>query len=82
MRFSPCLGGDNCSKEGTHCKSCGRSHEEIAETKALAKAITDFALKMEYENVEEFVQFVSDKAVKKVKLARAMAESGMTANDK
>lgn len=82
MKFSPCLGGDNCSKEGSHCKSCGRSHEEIAATKALAMAITEFALKMEYDNVEEFTQFVADKAVKKVRLARAMAASGMTAPPK
>lgn len=78
MRFSPCLGGTHCSKEGSHCKSCGRSHQEIAETKALAMAITQFALKMDYENVEAFAQFVTDKAVNKVRLTRAMAEAGMT----
>ena len=31
MKFVPC-NSDLCTKDGTHCAGCGRSHEEIAET--------------------------------------------------
>ena len=32
MKFSPCIAG-KCTDQGTHCEGCGRTHEEIAETK-------------------------------------------------
>ncbi len=70
MQFSPCRGGMNCTKDGSHCQGCGRSHEEIAETKALSESLADYALKMGYENVEEFLQFVAFKAFNKVRMAR------------
>lgn len=57
MKFSPCV-PDRCTKEGTHCEGCGRSHEEIAETKQLIMALVGFAQRQGYENVEEFSQFV------------------------
>jgi len=52
MKFTPCQ--DQCTKEGVYCQGCGRSHEEIAETKKLVAALVEFALKQDYENVEEF----------------------------
>ena len=33
MKFSPCNG--KCTEDGTHCEGCGRSHEEIAEMRAV-----------------------------------------------
>ncbi|MCG8429274.1 MAG: hypothetical protein MI754_18130 [Chromatiales bacterium] len=63
MRFNSCRGGDNCTKDGTHCQGCGRSHEEIARTKELAQAIAKFAVEMDYENVEEFANFLRDKSI-------------------
>jgi predicted Fe-S protein YdhL (DUF1289 family) len=66
MKFSPCLGGDNCTYSGTHCNGCGRSHAEIAETKALIMGLVNFAQKQQYENYDEFAKFVSEKCVKKM----------------
>jgi hypothetical protein len=57
MKFSPCTG--ECTKEGTHCVSCERSHEEIAETSKLITDLITFAHKMEYENPEDFISFVA-----------------------
>lgn len=57
MNFHPCKSGE-CTTEGTHCNGCGRSHEEIAETRQLISALVDFARRQGYENVEEFSQFV------------------------
>ena len=31
MKFNPC--NDKCTYEGSHCQGCGRSHQEIADTK-------------------------------------------------
>ena len=57
MKFNPCVSGQ-CTTEGTHCEGCGRTHEEIAETKKLIMALVSFAQQQGYENVEEFSSFV------------------------
>jgi len=65
MKFSPCV-PNQCTEEGTHCEGCGRSHEEIAETKTLISNLVDFSKKLDYDNPEEFVNFVSSKTLKKL----------------
>lgn len=65
MKFNPCIVG-KCTEEGTHCKGCGRSHVEIAETKQLVKALVNFAQKMDYENVEDFSGFIGQSLLKKL----------------
>ncbi len=67
MQFSPCRGKDHCTEAGTHCEGCGRSHEEIASTRALIASIADYAINMGYDNYSEFTSFVGDKAGKIVK---------------
>ena len=57
MKFRPCTG--KCTEEGSHCEGCGRSHEEIAQMKALVGGLTAFAEKMEYENIEDFANGVA-----------------------
>jgi len=57
MKFSPCTG--NCTKEGTHCEGCGRTHEEVAELSTMVKGLVAFAQKMEYENTEDFANSVA-----------------------
>ena len=57
MKFSPCTG--NCTEEGTHCEGCGRSHEDIAEMRALVAPLVAYAEKMEYENFEDFADGVA-----------------------
>lgn len=76
MQFSPCKGGDFCSQEGTHCSGCGRSHEEIAKTRELVIAVTQFAMQMGYENVEEFTKFVGEKAARNVRKQQEMSQAG------
>ncbi|HXK56226.1 MAG: DUF1289 domain-containing protein [Gammaproteobacteria bacterium] len=69
MKFSPCRGGDFCTREGAHCDGCGRSQQEIAETSELVAAVVRYALDMGYENIEEFTAFIGDKAAKKARKA-------------
>jgi len=64
MKFNPCT--DNCTKDGTHCAGCGRSHEEIAETKKLVGALVEFAQRQDYENTEDFVNAVAKSLLKKL----------------
>lgn len=65
MKFQPCISGQ-CTYDGTYCEGCGRSHEEIAETKQMVMALVTFAQKMEYENYEDFVHFIGKNVVKKL----------------
>ncbi len=64
MKFIPCQ--DNCTYEGTHCEGCGRSHEEIAQTKQLVKGIVQFIKQQQYENSEEFVDYLGNKVLSKL----------------
>ncbi len=68
MKFVPCQ--DKCTYEGTHCEGCGRSHVEIAETKQLVAGLVDFARKMEYENSEEFANYIAQKVLSKLQSAK------------
>lgn len=64
MKFTPC--NDACTKEGTHCEGCGRSHEEIAATKAIVKSAVDFIQQQQYDNPEEFVAAIGKSILKKL----------------
>jgi len=64
MKFNPCI--DKCTSEGIHCQGCGRSFEEIAETKQLVMSIVSFIQSHGYENSEEFVNAISKSALKKL----------------
>ena len=74
MAFSPCQGGDNCTQDGTHCQGCGRSHEEIRETKALVGQIVAFAQKMGYDNIDEFTSALAAKASGKYRMDQMQKE--------
>jgi len=69
MKFNPCM--DKCTYEGTHCEGCGRSHQEIAETKKLVMGLVNFVQEQEYENAEDFVNAVGQSVLKKLKKAAA-----------
>ncbi|MEQ1636598.1 MAG: DUF1289 domain-containing protein [Methylococcales bacterium] len=65
MKFNPCIAG-KCTEEGTHCEGCGRTHEEIAETKKMVRALVVFAQKMDYDNVEDYSSFIGQSVFKKL----------------
>ena len=64
MKFNPCI--DQCTYEGSHCQGCGRSFEEIAQTKQLVMSIVNFVKSQGYENCEEFVNTISKSVLKKL----------------
>jgi len=65
MKFKPCIPGQ-CTEQGTHCEGCGRTHEEIAETKRLVKQLVSFAQAQGYENIEDFADFIGQSVLKKL----------------
>lgn len=65
MKFIPCKGRDFCTESGTHCEGCGRSHVEIAEAKNLVNGLVEFVQQQDYDNPEDFAQYVSSSLVKK-----------------
>ncbi len=62
MSFVPCQ--DLCTTEGSYCEGCGRSHQEIANTKKLVKAVTALAIEQGYDNIDEFAQYFAKKVIK------------------
>ncbi|MFW5443376.1 MAG: DUF1289 domain-containing protein [Methylococcaceae bacterium] len=65
MQFKPCISG-LCTEDGTHCEGCGRSHVEIAETKTMVKNLVSFAQKQNYDNHEDFANFIGKCVLKKL----------------
>jgi len=54
MKFSPCVG--ECTDEGTHCEGCGRTHEEVTETRELVNQVVQYAFGKGYENLDEYAR--------------------------
>lgn len=69
--FRPCVDRRACTEDGDRCRACGRTHEEIAAVRALTTEVTDFVLRMGYENSDEFLDYLRAKVSKKVRTARA-----------
>ena len=55
--FKPCNG--ECTEDGTHCKGCGRSQEEVAELRRLIGALVAYAEEMNYENIGDYADGVA-----------------------
>lgn len=70
MKFTTCVNRTACTEDGTHCRACGRSHEEIARLRQLTDAVTAFAIDMDYDNMDDFLHYLTGKVNKKVKAVR------------
>jgi hypothetical protein len=71
--FRPCLGQTACTEGGDHCRSCGRSFEEIERTRELVNGLARLALAMDYGNPQAFADHVARRLVKKGQHAREEA---------
>jgi hypothetical protein len=58
MKFNPCIG--KCTHTGTHCEGCGRSHDEVRSTHQFIENLANYAKNMEYENPQDFINFVAN----------------------
>ena len=66
-QFRPCVNRTACTEEGTHCRSCGRSHAEIAKIRQLTSELANFIHDMKYDNSEIFLDYLQNKVQKKLK---------------
>jgi len=73
MKFNPCI--DQCTKEGSHCEGCGRSHAEIAGTKQIVQAAVAFIQAQDYENPDEFVAAIGKSILKKLQKAKEAGQA-------
>jgi hypothetical protein len=66
MKFSPCT--DNCTKDGTHCQGCGRSHTEIRESSALWAKVAAHMFAYGYDDPENFLDTLNKKSLRRLAL--------------
>tara|TARA_R110001583_G_scaffold6499_2_gene32815 strand:- start:975 stop:1196 length:222 start_codon:yes stop_codon:yes gene_type:complete len=65
MKFSPCT--DNCTNDEDLCHGCGRSRLEIQETQAITKQLVAHLVKYDYDDPENFLENIRNKAIKRSK---------------
>lgn len=69
--FKTCVNRTACTEDGTHCRACGRSHEEIALIRNMINQVSEFLLQMDYTNHDEFLDYLKKKVNKKIKKNRS-----------
>lgn len=65
--FTPCINRNACNEDGFHCRACGRSHDEIRETRQLTTQVAEFLQRMAYENPQDFLHYLTRKVEMKIK---------------
>jgi len=68
--FTPCRGKTACRDDGVNCLTCGRSLDEIEQTRVLIDSLAELALAQRYGNVDEFSAYVAEKVSRKVRYRR------------
>ncbi len=66
-RFTPCIGRTACRDDGVRCLACNRSLSEIAKTREVVERVAAFLEELEYENPEQFLDYLTSKVTKKLK---------------
>lgn len=70
-QFKPCVSKTACTETGECCMSCGRPHWQINKTRQYIEDLSRLILEADYENVEEFTDYLAKKINKKVAYRRA-----------
>ncbi|MES9939013.1 MAG: hypothetical protein ABW104_04475 [Candidatus Thiodiazotropha sp. 6PLUC2] len=78
--FTPCQGKNACRDNGTICLTCGRELTEIVKLRELMKEITSLAVEYDYENVDDFTQYVARKITKMIDYQRANPDTSIEIN--
>jgi hypothetical protein len=69
--FTPCQGKNACRDDGVLCLTCGRKLSEITKLRDLMNGLTELAIDYDFENVDEYAEYVARKIVKMVEYRRA-----------
>jgi predicted Fe-S protein YdhL (DUF1289 family) len=62
--FTPCQGKNACRDNGVICLTCGRKLSEISRLRELMQELAALAVLHEYENAEDYAQYVARKVEK------------------
>ncbi len=73
--FTPCQGKNACRDNGVLCLTCGRKLSEISKLRDLMSGLTDLAIDYNYENVDEYAEYIARKVVKMVEHRRMQETS-------
>ena len=65
-QFKPCVSRSACTEDGTHCRGCGRSHQEINAVREQVVLMSAFIRQMEYDNPQDFLQWLQGKVLKRL----------------
>lgn len=74
-QFRPCRDRNACTEDGVMCKGCGRTHVEIARTRAVVADLVNFITAMQYENPEDLMDYLTRKVIKKTKASDKVPEN-------
>jgi predicted Fe-S protein YdhL (DUF1289 family) len=73
--FTPCKGLATCRDDGQSCLTCGRGLDEIARLRDLIDGLADLAVRKDYDNVEHYLAYVTEKVAKKIRHRRAQEDN-------
>ena len=71
--FTPCQGKNACRDNGVLCLTCGRKLTEIEKLRELLQELTTLAIDFEYDNVEDYTQYIARKVAKMIEYRRQEA---------
>ena len=68
--FTPCQGKNACRDNGVVCLTCGRRLTEIEKLRDLMQELSALAVEYDYENIDEYTDYVARKIAKLVEHKR------------
>lgn len=72
-QFKPCVGRLACAEGITHCMSCGRPIDHVVRTRQVVNDLAELIMDADYDNVEEFLEYIVSKTKKKINHRREHA---------
>jgi hypothetical protein len=77
--FKPCQGKSACRDNGVLCLTCGRKLNEVVQLRELMQQLTALAINYDYENVDEYAQYIARKVAKMITYQRQEQENRLDA---
>jgi predicted Fe-S protein YdhL (DUF1289 family) len=77
--FKPCQGKSACRDNGVLCLTCGRTLNEVVQLRELMQQLTALAINYDYENVDEYAQYIARKVAKMITYQRQEQENRLDA---
>ena len=77
--FRPCQGKSACRDNGVLCLTCGRKLNEVVQLRELMQQLASLALNYDYENVDEYADYIARKVSKMIDYQRQEQEKQLHA---